>query len=148
MNDRRTGRREALWDREAIELVRSLMSLRTVREAIRFLRDLLTEDEIRMIVDRWRVARLLDSGTSYRDIEGQTGLSSRTIARISRWLSEGEGGYRLLLERRRKRGTAMRRMEINLTRRARRSGSSGGLPPVIGSLTSHRRHHPRGHSAR
>lgn len=98
-------RRTALWDREAIELVRSLMSLRTIRETIRFLRDLMTEDEIRMIVDRWRVARLLDGGTPYREIERRTGLSSRTIARISRWLSEGEGGYQLLLERRKRKVT-------------------------------------------
>lgn len=89
-----------LWDADAIELVRSLLSLRNVREAVRFLRDLLTEDEIRMIVNRWRVARLLDAGTSYVEIERRTGLSSRTIARISRWLSRGEGGYRMLLARR------------------------------------------------
>ena len=55
---------------------------------------LATEDEIRMIVDRWRVARMLHAGKTYRDIESATGLSSRTIARISRWVKEGEGGYR------------------------------------------------------
>ena len=76
-----------------------MLELRTKREARRFLRDLLTEDEIQMIVARWRVARSLDAGQSYREIESQTGLSSRTIARISRWLKRGEGGYRLALKR-------------------------------------------------
>jgi TrpR-related protein YerC/YecD len=90
---------EALWDQEAAALLRSLLSLKTVREARRFIRDLMTEDEIRMVVARWRVARLLAAGRTYRQIEDQTGLSSRTIARISRWLREGEGGYRLLLRR-------------------------------------------------
>jgi uncharacterized protein YerC len=47
-----------------------------------------------MIVDRWRVARMLHAGSTYREIESATGLSSRTIARISRWLRQGKGGYR------------------------------------------------------
>ena len=88
-----------LWDREATALLRTVLRLRTVREARRFLRDLMTEDEIRMIVTRWRVARMLGQGRTYREIADETGLSSRTIARISQWLQKGEGGYRLLLRR-------------------------------------------------
>jgi TrpR-related protein YerC/YecD len=83
-----------LWNREASELLRVILRLDGLAEARRFFRDLMTEDEIRMIVDRWRVARLLHEGRTYREIEQSTGLSSRTIARISRWLREGEGGYR------------------------------------------------------
>ncbi len=94
-----TPSRRPLWDREATRLLRAVLSLRTLPEARRFIRDLMTEDEIRMIVDRWRVARLLSQGRSYREIEARTGLSSRTIARISRWLREGEGGYEALLSR-------------------------------------------------
>ena len=89
-----------LWGGDATDLLRSLLQLRSLPSAKRFIRDLMTEDEIRMIVARWRVARLLAAGRTYRQIEGETGLSSRTIARISRWLREGEGGYRLLLRRR------------------------------------------------
>jgi len=88
-----------LWNRDALALLRVLLGLRTVRGARKFLRDLMTEDEIRMIVDRWRVARMLHAGRSYREIEARTGLSSRTIARISRWLRRGEGGYRAALGR-------------------------------------------------
>ena len=71
-----------------------ILQLDGLPEARRFFRDLITEDEIRMIVDRWRVAGMLHDGRTYREIEESTGLSSRTIARISRWLREGEGGYR------------------------------------------------------
>ena len=88
-----------LWDRDAAVLLKALTRLGSVREARRFIRDLMTEDEIRMIVARFRVARMLDGGRSYREIESETGLSSRTIARISRWLREGTGGYRLLLDK-------------------------------------------------
>lgn len=93
-----------LWTKESLELLQALLRLRTVGEAKRFLRDLMTEDEIRMVVDRWRVARMLDAGSSYRQIEEATGLSSRTIARISRWLRHGRGGYGLMLARRSEEG--------------------------------------------
>lgn len=93
MSSTQTG----VWDREAGELLRALVRLQSVREAKRFIRDLMTTDEIRMIVDRWRVARMLDQGVSYREIGAETGLSSRTIARISRWMQDGEGGYRAMI---------------------------------------------------
>ena len=83
-----------LWNREATELLRVILGLETLRDARSFFRDLMTEDEIRMIVDRWRVARMLHAGRTYREIEAETGLSSRTIARIARWMQQGEGGYR------------------------------------------------------
>ena len=89
-----------LWDRDAADLLRCLLRLGSLPSAKRFIRDLMTEDEIRMIVARWRVARSLADGLTYRKIEEETGLSSRTIARISRWLRKGEGGYRLLLRQR------------------------------------------------
>ena len=63
-----------LWDDEGVELLRALLSLQTVEDAQNFLRDLMTEDEIHMVIDRWRVARLLHQGRSYRDIEASTGL--------------------------------------------------------------------------
>ena len=94
----RPEKTQKLWDDESRELLRALVRLRSVPQARRFIRDLLTEDEIRMIVDRWRVARLLHAGRSYREIGEATGLSSRTIARISRWLQDGEGGYRAMLD--------------------------------------------------
>ena len=42
-----------LWNREADALLSSILSLSDLSEARRFFRDLMTEDEIRMIVDRW-----------------------------------------------------------------------------------------------
>ena len=83
-----------LWNRKADQLLEVILGLERLPEARRFFRDLMTEDEIRMIVDRWQVARMLHEGRTYREIEAETGLSSRTIARISRWLRGGEGGYR------------------------------------------------------
>lgn len=88
-----------LWNRDAQALLQALLMLQTPAEARKLLRDLMTEDEIRMIVARWRVARSLNVGHTYKQIEQRTGLSSRTIARISRWLKHGKGGYRKALQK-------------------------------------------------
>lgn len=45
---------------------------------------------------------MLDAKVSYSDIARETWLSSRTIARVSKWLRRGMGGYRLVLDRERK----------------------------------------------
>jgi len=64
-----------------------------------FLRDLLTESEIAEFANRWKVARLLDQKVSYTQIEKETGMSSTTIARISKWLKNGTGGYQNILNK-------------------------------------------------
>lgn len=66
---------------------------------MKFLRDLLTEAEIKEFANRWKVAQMLDEKIDYKTIEKQTNMSSTTIARISKWLNQGMGGYRLMLNR-------------------------------------------------
>lgn len=63
-----------------------------------FLRDILTEKEIIEISARLEAAKMLRSGIKYTDIVAATGLSSRTVARISDWLKGGTGGYDAVLE--------------------------------------------------
>jgi len=84
------------------ELYSVILRLDTKSEAARFFRDLLTEQEILEFARRWRAAILLDSKAPYMIIEKDTGLSSATIARISRWLQKGRGGYKLMLNKIRK----------------------------------------------
>jgi TrpR-related protein YerC/YecD len=81
------------------ELFAALLLPKNEDELKRFLRDLLTENEILEFANRWKAARLLDQRVPYTQIEAETGLSSATIARISKWLVQGEGGYSLLIER-------------------------------------------------
>lgn len=80
-------------------LYAAILSLNTLDEAKRFFRDLLTGEEIEEFSKRWQVAQMLDQGISYVAIQEETGLSSTTVARISRWLQQGKGGYRLVLDR-------------------------------------------------
>jgi TrpR-related protein YerC/YecD len=82
------------------ELYAAILSLRNLGEAKSFFRDLLTEGEIKEFAERWKVATMLARKVPYRSIIDETGLSSRTVARVARWVNKGMGGYRLVLKRR------------------------------------------------
>jgi len=86
-------------NRKIEALMGAILSLKNQAEAKRFLRDLLTENELMEFGNRWQVAQMLDAKVTYAKIEKETGLSARTVARISKWLKGGKGGYRLVLDR-------------------------------------------------
>lgn len=99
--DRRDDPGEDRWMTAATrDLADAIADLRDGDEALRFLRDLCTVNELREFAARWEVARLLDAGMSYHDISERTGASSATISRVNQWLRYGRDGYRLLLDRR------------------------------------------------
>ena len=81
------------------DLYQAILSLKDLEEAQAFFRDLLTEEEIQECSKRWLVARMLDQKVPYTVIQEKTGLSSTTVARISRWLKNSKDGYRLALDR-------------------------------------------------
>ena len=88
------------WNQpEYKELVRALLSLDTPDEARRFLRDLMTETEIAEFAKRFKAAQMLSERLPYPRIQKATGLSQTTIARVSKWLQDGENGYRLVINR-------------------------------------------------
>lgn len=90
----------ARWDNKKTEdLLGVILELENFTQAKKFFRDLLTEQEFIELGNRWRAAKMLNEGISYTKIEKETGLSSRTIARISRWLNRGAGGYKLMLKK-------------------------------------------------
>jgi TrpR-related protein YerC/YecD len=85
--------------KEVDDLYNTILQLESLDECQRFFRDLLTEYEIREFVERWKAARMLADGVPYTQIESETGLSTRTIARVARWLKKGKGGYSMMLKR-------------------------------------------------
>ena len=62
------------------------------------LEDVFTIREIRECSQRLAVARMLDEGKSYAKIADATGASATTIARVSKCLGYGSGGYRAALD--------------------------------------------------
>lgn len=67
-------------------------------EVKNLLKDLLTSAEIRMINNRWHIARLLDSGLSIREIAIQAKVGTDTVERVARKLQEGAGGLQKAIE--------------------------------------------------
>ena len=88
-----------LLSEDAKDLYRAFKSLKSDDEYKFFLRDLLTEVEIKEFINRWKVVRMLVEKVPYENITKATGMSSTTIARISKWLQNGTGGYNLILQR-------------------------------------------------
>lgn len=81
------------------ELYLAVASLENPAEVQQFLVDLCTPAELTAMADRWRVARLLERGVPYRAIYERTGVSTATVTRVARALSQGEGGYGIALAR-------------------------------------------------
>lgn len=88
-----------LSSKDTKALYKAILALNSEDECKRFLRDLLTEKEIKEFTNRWKVARMLDKKIPYERIVKETGMSSTTIARVQKWLTNGMGGYRLILKR-------------------------------------------------
>jgi len=88
------------WDnKNTDDLATALLLFIEKTELKRFLRDLLTENELIEFGKRWQAARMLNKQVSYAAIVKKTGLSSTTVARISKWLKSGTGGYRAALNK-------------------------------------------------
>ena len=84
---------------EVDDLLAVLTSINDEDAMFALLEDLFTIREIRESSQRLAVARMLDEGKSYAKIEEATGASATTIARVSKCLSYGAGGYRAALDK-------------------------------------------------
>jgi len=84
---------------EVEQLLSAFAALDTHDERFAFLVDVCTVREIEEMSQRLEVARLLHAGEPYAAIHTATGASTTTVARVSRSLNHGEGGYRTVLDR-------------------------------------------------
>lgn len=80
-------------------LYRAILALESVDECRRFFHDLCTPAELEALIDRWNVVAHLEDGLPYRRIHELTGVSVTTIGRVARYLTGGDGGYRIALAR-------------------------------------------------
>jgi len=84
-------------------LADALTTLRTREDVMLFLRDLCTLPELEALSHRWQTVRLLDEGVPYVEIAARVPTSTATVTRVAQWLKHGTGGYRIALERTRRR---------------------------------------------
>ena len=87
-------------------LAAAMRTLRTEEEVTRFLRDLCTLPELEALAHRWQTVMLLDQGVPYVEIAERVPTSTATVTRVAQWLKHGTGGYRMALERAKRKGLA------------------------------------------
>ncbi|EGL83893.1 TrpR like protein, YerC/YecD [Caldalkalibacillus thermarum TA2.A1] len=85
--------------RELDQLFQAILNLETLEECYIFFDDLCTVNEIKAMAVRLEVARMLQEGYTYHQIEQETGASTATISRVKRCLNYGTQGYQLALDK-------------------------------------------------
>jgi len=97
------GRKYELTKKETEELLLDfsivLSEIKKPREAVAFIKDILSASEARMLAKRLKIAELLLENLSYGKIARVLKVSSGTIARVNQWLQFSGDGYRILIER-------------------------------------------------
>jgi TrpR-related protein YerC/YecD len=89
---------EEIFDRKDVDqLVRAFLLLKSEEDVRAFLVDLCTPREICDFAQRLQVARYLDEGEPYVEVQSRTGASSTTVSRVSKALNGEHGGYRRVL---------------------------------------------------
>jgi len=94
--------KNGIWaeiEKKSPDLLDVFMSFKNKDELKAFFRDLMSERDLREFAMRWEVAKKLDAGISFSQIQEETGESPVTITKINRWLKEGCGGYKMMIER-------------------------------------------------
>ncbi|OGI27156.1 MAG: hypothetical protein A2359_01300 [Candidatus Moranbacteria bacterium RIFOXYB1_FULL_43_19] len=76
-----------------------IAQLKTRDEVKNFFKDLLTLSEVVMLSRRIQVAQLLLQGESHDDIRRKLKVGFGTITNVERWLKDGFGGYKEIIER-------------------------------------------------
>lgn len=88
-----------LNDKTVDQLFEAILTLKDLEECYVFFDDLCTVNEIQSLSQRLEVARMLGKGSTYNQIEAETGASTATISRVKRCLNYGNDGYKMSLER-------------------------------------------------
>ena len=75
------------------ELYSELLKLETLEECESFLFDLCTMKELQSMGQRLKAAKMLLEGKTYNEVIEATDISSATLARVSKCVRYGDGGY-------------------------------------------------------
>ncbi len=81
------------------DLFEAVTKLETQEECYRFFEDLCTIKEIFDMSQRLKVAKMLEEKIPYQEIVKETKASTATISRVSKSLTYGADGYRMMLKK-------------------------------------------------
>ncbi len=78
---------------DMLDFLAALSCCPHTRAVVLFMRDICSPQEIKTMANRWRVAKLIKSGMSQREIRQMTGIGMGTINRVHYHMKHGTGAY-------------------------------------------------------
>lgn len=90
---------KAMNKKDYTELFEEILKLETVEECERFFDDLCTINELDAMLQRIKAAKMLLDDKTFQEVTKETKISSATLARVSKCIKYGDGGYKEILEK-------------------------------------------------
>ncbi len=84
------------------ELFDEILKLETEEECVKFFDDLCTINELDAMLQRVKAAKMLLEDKTFQEVIKETQISSATLARVSKCIKYGDGGYKDILEKKKK----------------------------------------------
>ena len=81
------------------ELYDAIVTLKDKDECFKFFKDVCSESELLAMEQRFNVAKMLDEGKTYLEIQDATNASTATISRVGRTFTDGTGVIGQVLNR-------------------------------------------------
>lgn len=88
-----------LKNEDTDRLFEAILSLKNEEECYMFFEDICTISELTALINRLKVAFLLNDKHTCQDIANKTKVSTATISRVNRCINYGTGGYEMAINR-------------------------------------------------
>lgn len=85
--------------RDYKELFEEILKLESIEECEKFFDDLCTINELEAMLQRIKAAKMLLEEKTFQEVVKETGISSATLARVSKCIKYGDGGYKSIIEK-------------------------------------------------
>ncbi len=82
-----------------MDIYRAILTLKDEDECFNFFRDVCSDSELLAMEQRYNVAKMLDEGKTYLNIQDMTNASTATISRVGRALTDGTGAIEAVMRR-------------------------------------------------
>lgn len=84
------------------ELYAEILKLESLEECEKFFDDLCTINELEAMLQRIKAAKMLLEDKTFQEVIAETKISSATLARVSKCIKYGDGGYKDILTKEKK----------------------------------------------
>lgn len=81
------------------ELYEAILQLENEEECEKFFSDLCTITELDAMLQRIKAAKLLLEDKTFQEVTSATKISSATLARVSKCIKYGDGGYKQIIDK-------------------------------------------------